>query len=262
MHWPIRYLARLAFAASLLTCLCAQPLPVAAMKMADPEQLARGLRELKPLIAAEDCHALDLWECTPDEPRRSTDVSVRWIQLDDDPELEVILVTEAKAEWGYAAYVFDKRSAWNLVGKFFDRRGMDRENLVRVQKLTEDSPMLVLVTRDLGGSGSSLFTTEAFQLREGKLWPVLQIMDSEVELGSIMVQRQRVFATPNRLIVHSIHEEPKGRVQDSNCEVLRWDRVKHGFLPATNEHGRYCNPKTGRPLAGKATRVELPSYRY
>ncbi len=34
----------------------------------------------------------------------------------------------------------------------------DAQNLIRIQQLTKDSPRLLWVTRDLGGSGSSLLT--------------------------------------------------------------------------------------------------------
>ena len=70
----------------------------------------------------QDCKALDLWECHPDDPTRVTDVSVRWVQLDDDPELEAIIVTQAKSENTYAAFVFDKKGTWSLVGSFYFAR--------------------------------------------------------------------------------------------------------------------------------------------
>jgi len=66
---------------------------------------------------------------------------MRWVQLDEDPELEAILVIEARAEHTYAAYIFDKNGTWNLVGSFFDRQWTsDGQGLIRIQKLTEDSP--------------------------------------------------------------------------------------------------------------------------
>lgn len=96
-------------------------------------------------MPAPDCKTLDPGECHPDDPTRVTDISVRWVQLDDDPELEAIIVTEAKSENAHAAYIFDKRGAWNLVGSFFAQRSRDGQELIRVQKLTEDSPALLVV---------------------------------------------------------------------------------------------------------------------
>lgn len=77
----------LVFPIFLLFTLHAQSLPVIPMQNNDPDQLAQNLRLKKPLPAA-DCNALDLWECHSDEPTRITDISVRWVQLDEDPELE------------------------------------------------------------------------------------------------------------------------------------------------------------------------------
>ena len=116
-----------------------------------PDQIMQSLRDRKPLMPAADCHALDLWECHPDEPARVADISIRWVQLDEDPELEAVLVTEAKAEFSYAAHIFDKRIQWNLVGSFFCRtERCDGNTLIRVQKLTEDMPPLLFRHRDLG----------------------------------------------------------------------------------------------------------------
>ena len=54
--------------------------------------------------------------------------------------------------------------------------------------------MLLLVNRDLGGSDSSILTTEAFQLRTGKLWPVITITNKEEDLiPSPGVVRQQVL---------------------------------------------------------------------
>ena len=250
------------FTALLLTSVRAQPLPVVPMQTNDPDQLARSLREKKPLMAMRDCNALNLWECDPGDPTRVTDISVRWVQLDADPELEAIIVTEANSENTYAAFVFNKQGAWNLVGSFFDRHwSSDGQELIRVRKLTEDSPVLLLVNRDLGGMGSSILTTEAFQPREGKLWPVLMIVNKEDNLfPSPNVQRQHVLASPTRLVIHTVREEPPGRVIHNVCEVWQWDAAKHAFVQVVNEQMKYCNPRTGTPIAGKSFWAGLPVY--
>jgi hypothetical protein len=95
----------------LLGKLGAQSLPVVPIQSA-PDQLARCLRDRNVSMPAADCKALDLWECHPDEPARVKDITVRWVQLDDDSDLEAVLLTEAKAEHTYAAYAFDKQSTW------------------------------------------------------------------------------------------------------------------------------------------------------
>ena len=208
-----------------------------------------------------DCRALDLWECHAEEPTRVTDISLRWVQLDGDPELEAVLITHAEAEGDYDAYVFDKQGTWNLVGSFSCRRCSDGQDLIRVQKLTEDSPALLLVTRDLGGSGSMILTTEAFQLRSGKLWPVIEFTDkSEDQFPSPSAMREQVLASSNRLVIHTVWEEPPGRVVRNKCDVRRWDAVMHAFVPVTNEQVKYCNPRTGKPTAGKSYASGLPDY--
>jgi hypothetical protein len=247
------------FALALVRYANAQALPVVPMQM-DPEQIAHSLRERSPLMPTADCRALDLWECHPDEPARVSDISLRWLQLDDDPELEAVLVTDAKEEDSFAAYVFDKQDQWRIVGSFFCRSGRcDPQELIRVQKFTEDSPPLLLVNRDLGGSGSSLQTTEVFQLRDGKLWPVMQIGDrTEVIFPPAFVERQRVLASPDRIVIEAVREQPPGRVVSTKCEVRRWDAQTHLFVPAAGEQANYCDAKTGKPVPGKSFPVLLP----
>ena len=249
------------FATFLLAPLAAQSLPVVPMQTKDLDQLAQNLRQKMP-IPISDCKALDLWECYPNDPTRVTDISLRWVQLDEDPELEAILVMEAKAENAYVAYIFDKQGTWNLVGSFFDRQWVrDGQELIRVQKLTENSPPLLLVNRDLGGSGSAILSTEAFQLRGGKLWPVITITNKEMdEFPSPRVQRQQVFSSPRRLVIYTAVEQPPGRVVQNRCDVRRWDAVEHAFLLVENERMEYCDPKTGKPIKGKSSWVGLRIY--
>jgi len=242
----------------LLGKLGAQALPVVPIQTA-PDQLARSLRDGNVSMPAADCKALDLWECHPDEPLRAKDVTVRWVQLDDDPELEVVLVTEAKAENTYAAYAFDKQSTWNLVGSFFCKRWCDVNSLIRVQKLTDDSPPLLLCYRDRGGSGIVTLTTEAFQLRAGKLWPAFEVTNYEnVRYMSPYTKWQRVLASPNRIVIHTIREAPPGQASRNECEVWRWDATNHSFVPVAGEQIKYCDPKTGVPIAGKSFWTGLP----
>jgi hypothetical protein len=257
----VLHMKRLIFGTVLLSLLRAQSLPVVPMQTDDPDQLAQRLRRKEP-IPTGDCRALNLWECHPDEPRRITDISMRWVQLDEDPQLEAILITEAKAENTYAAYIFDRQGTWNLVGAFFDRQWTsDGQGLIRVQKLTEDSPSLLLVTRDLGGSGSVILTTEAFQLREGKLWPVITITDKEEDaFPSPSIRRQQVLSSRSRLVIHTMREEPPGHVAQNKCEVRRWDAIRHEFTTAAGEETEYCEPKTGKPIKGKSSWAGLPIY--
>jgi hypothetical protein len=251
----------LLLAALLLTRLGAQSLPVVPMRM-DPDQIARSLRERKPLMPEADCRVLDILECHPDASARVTDISVRWVQLDDDLELEAVLVVDAPAEMGYMAYVFDKQRAWNLVGSFPCRdTRCDLDTMMRVRKLTDDSPPLLLCFRDLGGSASTILTTEAFQLRGGRLWPAFEVTNyQEVLDGLPYAKKQRVLVSRNRLVIHTIREEPPGQMVENKCEVRRWDTVKYTFVPVVGEQATYCDPTTGKPIEGKSYLTKLSAY--
>lgn len=254
-------LVALVFATVVSLALSAQPLPIVRMETSDPDQLAQNLRRKAP-IPGRDCQALNLWECHADDATRIGDISMRWVQLDGDPELEAILVLEAKAENTYAAYIFDKQGSWNLVGSFWDRQWTsDGQHLIRVLKLTEDSPVLTLVTRDLGGSGSVIFTTEAFHLREGQLWPVLTITGKEEHMfPSPSVSRQLLLSAPARLIISTVREGPAGKVVRNECEVLRWDPKRYVFAAVPKEEKVYCDGRTGKPIESKSHTMGFPIY--
>jgi hypothetical protein len=250
--------------ALLLTELSAQSLPVVPLQM-DPDQLARSLRERMSLMPEADCKALEILECQPNTSARVMDMSVRWVQLDNDPDLETVFVVNAPSGIGYGAYVFDKQRTWNLVGSFFCRDPRcDGDTIMRVEKLTEDSPPLLLYYHDLGGigSGSTLLTTEGFQLRGGKLWPAFEVTNYEEAFFAtpLFARRRRVLASPNRLVIHTIREEPPGQLVQNRCEVWRWDAERYAFVPVANEQTTYCDPETGKPLAGKSHLTRLPGY--
>jgi hypothetical protein len=225
-----------------------------------PDQSARSLRDAAPLIPAADCSALDLSECNAQAPKPVRDIWVRWLQLDDDRELEAVLVMEAEAEWTHMAYVFDRQGKWNLVGSFSCyRHYCDPHNLVRVQRLTLDSPPLVLVYRDEGGSGTVTLVTHGFQLRGGKLWPAIDIYNYEqTPFVKPYKQREAVFAHENRLVVQTLREQPPGAREQSSCRVLGWDTAKHAFVEIPEDRARYCDAQTGKPIAEKSHWTGLP----
>lgn len=237
-----------------------QPLPVDPMTM-DPDQLLRSLRDRSPVMPQADCHVLGLEECDPRSPLRVRDVSIRWVQLDNDPELEAVLTVESQRTGIYGAHIFDKGRTWNLVGSCFGRIDEDDNGLIRIQRLTDDSPTLILCVHDLGGSASVIITTEAYQLRNGKLWPVFEITNYErVDMVPSWVERRWVGGSANRLVIHTIREEPPGVVVRNRCEVQRWDPAKYKFVPAPADANEYCDPKTGKPIDGKSFGRGLPAY--
>jgi hypothetical protein len=256
----------LILSACLLITLHAQPLRVFPMQSTDLDEMVRNLRNKKPIPAA-DCASLDLWECNLDELHPVTDLSMHWMQLDEDPELEAVLVIKSNVPtvaYDHLGYIFDKQRAWNLVGSFSEKSYWHStgSDLIQVLKLTENSPVMVLVNVDLGGTGSVILTTQMFQLREGKLWPVMQITGkAEAFMPPPYIRRQHVFSSSSdRLIIHSISEEPPGRVVKNECEVRRWDPVEHTFPVIPNEKNDYCDPKTGKPINGKSFATGVPVY--
>ena len=256
---PLAKLLALLFAAGFLH---AQSLPVVPMQMG-PEELAKSLRERPAAISADDCDALNLLECRPDffPPAQPADVCLRWIQLDDDPELEATLVVEAKAEWTYMAYIFDKQSVWMMVGSLSCYRTCDANSLIRVQQLTQDSPSLLLYHRDLGGSAQVLMTTTGYQLRGGKLWQAFEISNYDaVFLAAYKSHSRRVLSAGNRLVVHTITEQPLGRIVGNDCEVRKWDAKQFTFVLVSGERAQYCDSKTGKPILQKSFATGLPVY--
>lgn len=235
-----------------LAC-AADPLPVVPMKM-DPEQVAR-LFLRRPAPSYEECLPAALEIC-PDGIS-SPDVSLRWVQLDDDPEPEAILTATSSGR--YAGYVFDRHGdTWNQVGSFMFFRENEGNDLFRVKKLTEDSPTVLFFTRDLGGSASSIFTTSVYQLREGRLWRVFEatpLVWSGLPPPERW-ERSTVLASKDRLIVHKVDEV--GKQVTNTCEVQRWDAKTHQFVPAPADRTAYCDLKTGKPIPGKAHASGIP----
>ncbi|MBL8294123.1 MAG: hypothetical protein JNN08_19925 [Bryobacterales bacterium] len=246
----------------LVALLMAQALPITPMRLS-PQEIATNLLYGVPEMSRADCAALDLWECHKDEPTRSNDLSERWLQLDEDPELEAILVTEAKAEWSYAAYVFDEQKpGWNLVGAFLCRSNRcDINALVSVRRLTEDSPPLVLLQRDIGGAGTATIHVDGYELVAGRLRPAFEVTQFEdVPFGDAYTTTRRVLGSQKHLVIHSVRRE-RGQVVGLGCEVMKWDRARHQFVIDQGARIQFCDPKSGDPLPGKAHPVGAPFLR-
>jgi hypothetical protein len=232
----------------------ADPLPVVPMKT-DPARLAHSL--LQP-NSEFDASVLEAFP-----PSDDADVTLRWVQLDDDPELEAILTMKASFDpsGGYAGYVFDPQGAtWNRVGSFLFFRQREGNGLLPVRKLTEDSPTLILFTRDLGGSASTIMTTTAYQLRDGKLWPVIEVTNFQWNglPPPETTEHRTVLASKDRLVIHTLTEQ-SGRVRNT-CEVQFWDSKNHQFAPAPLDFNLYCDVHTGNPIPGKAHPTGLPVF--
>lgn len=230
------------------------PLKVVPMKMG-PEQVAHMFAQQPP--AFEACAAAGFEVC-PDG-FGAPDVSLRWVQLDDGPELEAIVTT--KGPGGYVGYLFDHRgSVWNRIGPFMFFREYEGNDLFRVKKLTKDSPTVLIFTRDLGGSASTIVTTTAYHLREGKLFPVFEV--TPMQWSGLpppeRMEHSEVLASKDRLVTHKVEEVEKKATH--TCEVHRWDANVHEFVAAPADRTAYCDLKTGKPIPGKAYASGIPAF--
>ena len=217
----------------------AEALPVVPLQFT-PDQIALSLRTTKPPMPPADCHALGIQACNAEFPEAVADISIRWVQLDDDPELEAIIITQAKVEWTYYALIFDWNRTWNLVGSIRCHRRCDSPEFVRVQTITNDSPTFVLIHRDLGGSDHVILTTNGYHLRGGRLWPAFEF---EREFNSNTRQRTlRINRHENRLILRATS------TAKHTCSVLRWDSKTFRFVDVPSETKSLCTQQIGTQI--------------
>jgi hypothetical protein len=198
-----------------------------------PDQIAQSLRTAKPPMPVRDCKALNISACSREFPVAVADVSIRWV------------VVEAKTEWTFFALVFDWNGRWNLVGSIPCHRSCDSRAFVQVRKLTEDSPVFLILNRELGGSGA-LRAYSGFQLRAGKLWRVFEFdrfFASTVREGEV-----RIFVAGNRLILRKTLREPRNGPVKHSCTLQRWDAKEFRFVDVPMEAKSLCHSQAGQPF--------------
>ncbi len=186
----------------------------------------------------------------------------RWVQLDDDAELEAVLVVEGNSERLYGGYVFDHGKTWNLVGVFLSQQHhSDINSLLTVVRigLVSSGPPLLVHHRGLGGSASVVDTITVLHLRQGRLWPILEVTAHEVNMLSPSFEsRTQVFGNHSRdRIVIETEETEEGKSATYTCEVRLWDTKQFTFVDVPADHRRYCDPNTGRRLPDSATDLPL-----
>ncbi len=232
----------------------AEALPVVPVQFT-PDQIALSLRTKKPPMPPADCHALRVSACSLEYPMAVRDISIRWVQLDDDPELEAIIIAYMETEWDYFAFIFDWKKTWNLVGNIICERHCygNGTNFIQVHKLTENEPKFLVARRDLGGSGHSLDTRTFFQLRGGSLLKALEVTDQYVFLTEPgYTSKVELRQSKNWLIHHTTREEPPESPSKHACKVLTWSPQQLTYIEAPTQRPNFCNPKTGRPYADKS----------
>lgn len=237
-----------------------EPLEVFVLR-SDPETIYRGLRTKSPVPVA-DCKLLDLWECHPGNGTRIQDISLRWVNLDKDPELEAILISEAPDEWSYVAAIFDRGQGWHLVGTFMCHRQCRVNTFANVYKLTDDSPPLLFLHRDLGGSDGYHLALEGFHLRAGRLWPVIEFtQQAEAILGGESISsRDRVYAKEKYLVIHHREIRTAKDGWKESCSVKQWNAKMFRFEEAPERLPVFCDTKTGRPIPAKSWLTALPTW--
>jgi hypothetical protein len=233
-----------------------EPVPAFALQ-SDPETIFRGLRYKTP-IPERDCDLFDIFECRPEHKDRIEDVSLRWTNLDDDPELEAILITKAKQEWAHFAAIFDKRKQWVLAGSFLCRRNCRLANFITTHKLTDDSPDLLVVHQDEGGSDGWILTHEAFHLRKGELWPVLRY--TQRADGFFGASQEHLYAWQTTLVLHQMEYRKQTKRWSHSCVTKRWDARTFNFVDAPNQREAFCNAQTGKPIPEKSWLTTLPAW--
>ncbi len=235
-------------------------LDVVAMK-STPDQLFNSLKDHSPLMPEADCRALGLWECMATNKTRIEDISLRWVQLDQDAELEAILATEAKDEWTRMVFVFDKQVQWNLIGSFNCRRWQSMNTCVGVHQLLHSAPPFLAVHCDIGGSDTSIFTSYVYGLQNGRLKEVAEFTgQSESPYVKQKFRRQVVFSSEDRLVVETIDQGAARGPELRKCEVQRWDAKGFLFVASPEDQAKFCDAKTGRRVYIGAYPTTLPAY--
>lgn len=216
---------------------------------------------MKPPMPAGDCAALDLLACNASHPTPVRDIALRWVQLDEDADLEAILTIGAEAQLTAMAFAFDQQKSWRMVGAFNSHRSADANTMVRVTTLTSGSPPLVVYSRDLGGSAQVLQTVTGYHLRGGKLWPAFEIVAWEaVFLDPELSIRRHAYVSENRLVVHTIRTSTARADERHTCEVMRWNAARLSFVSSHEDAAAYCDMKSGKPLPGRSRLAGLPVY--
>jgi hypothetical protein len=227
-----------------------------------PDQIALSLRTTKPPMPAADCAALELSGCRLDvrKPVRN-ETSIRWVQLDDDPELEAIIV--AADELGpYFAYIFDWNRTWNLIGKVRCYRHLDT-NFIRVQQITENAPKFIIAERDFSGAGPVTLGYTGWFLRKGRLEQAFEFYtESRNYLADPGHHFLRLLQSGRYLIKHEISEAPPRQNRKHTCEVLTWSAAKAQFVDVPSQRPNFCDATTGLPLIEKSYTTGLKTDTY
>jgi len=241
---------------ALVFPLTAQPLPAVPLG-ATPGQLSRGFGNPKGTLTPADCAALQLNDCA--EAVEYT-ARLRWVQLDDDTEMEALLEVHRKVGGAGFGFILDRRKSWRVVGALNcvpPRWDGTNRNWLRVKTFASGFPPLLTRTQDLGGSGQILYATEAYHLRNGRLSLAFDVRHLEEIPETRPRERQRVYASADRVIIHTIRDHFQRGGRRQSCQAWRWDAEKFTIVPVPEDQSIYCDA-SGQPIPGTSTTVGLP----
>jgi hypothetical protein len=194
---------------------------------------------------------------------KTSETSLRFVQLDEDSSWEAVITAVDWLGMSTHVLVLDQptaATAWNVVGSFSCLRHCGMEELVRVQRLTQKSPKFFLFHRDLGGSGSTFWTLSVFHLRQGRLWPVFEIMtlDDHWNDGRDTTRRQLNYAGDRYLVLHAHREVEQDKSSTDTCQVQEWDSRSLRFVEvARATAAASCDAATGLPVPDQSFPVTL-----
>lgn len=189
------------------------------------------------------------------------EVTLRWVNLDADPELEAILIEERREEWQHVATIYDRQSgAWKGLDQFQCRRNCRAESFVSIHKLTEDSPKLLFIHQDEGGSDGWILTHRGYHLSDGKLRPAIRYLQRlDNTFSRISASQEHLYAMKNDLVAHRMEQSAETKRWTNTCSVMAWSKTRSTFEPTPAKQATYCDAKTGKPIKDKSWLTALPA---
>lgn len=162
----------------------------------------------------------------------ATNVRVRRVQLDRDPELEAIVQWEMPDTGAHAAVLDPAAPGWRELARFntwWSYLPADGQRLIEARPLVDPAVHDLLVRFKSGETEHVRHTLTLYRLRDGKLRPVLEIKESETAMehpsGDVFTTTAAVDFAPGRVTVKS-KREPGGRTA---CALHVWNEDRFRF---------------------------------
>jgi hypothetical protein len=190
------------------------------------------------------------------------EVTLRWLNLDADAELEAILIEDRPDEWAQVATIYDRQSgAWKGLDQFSCRRNCRPEYFVSVHKLTDDSPKLLFIHQDEGGSDGWLLSHQGYLLHNGNLSPVIRYAQRfDNTFSRTSASQEHLYAKNNALVIHRMEQSAETKAWTNTCSVMTWSKTSKTFEPAPAQQAIFCDAKTGKPIKDKSWLTTLPAW--